>query len=161
MPFYGADPVAFESVSNVTTTNSVELGTIRMYAGEYYEYVYALQTISMGVGCAYSGTSGHSVIATGVVSGEHCAGVCKHESITSGKYGWILKKGVVDMRNAKAGSVPVLTESAYLGSDGGFICERTTITNAVAHGHVIGKVLSAGASGDTGASYSLMYISVF
>lgn len=162
MSYYGDAPIAFESVSAVTATPTpgVDLGTVRTHAGEVYEYVFAAKTISMGVGAVKTGTSGYTVVATGAVSGEFCAGVCKHESITSGYYGWILKKGVVDMRNAKASSAPVIDEPAYLGSDGGFMNERTTVTNAVNNGHCIGKVLSAGASGGTGASYSLMYISV-
>lgn len=161
MAFYGADPIRFESVSAVTATNSVDLGTIRMDSGEYYEYVYAAKNISMGVGGVYTGTSGHTVVGTGAVSGEHCAGFVKHESIPSGYYGWILKKGVVNAWNSKVGSVPVVNEPAYLGTDGGFMTEVVVVTNAVAHGHVIGKVLSAGASGGTGASYSLIYVSVF
>lgn len=161
MAFYGLDPVCFESVSNVTATNTVELGTIRFHDGEYYKYVHAAKTVSMGIGGVYTGTSGKTIVATGAVSGEHCAGVVKHESIPSGQYGWLMVHGVVNMWNAKAGSVPVANEPAFLGTDGGFANERVTVTNAVMHGHVIGKVLSAGASGDTGASYSLMFISTF
>lgn len=158
--FYAADSIHFESVSAVTATPTVDLGVVRVYDGEYYEYVYAAKEIPVGYGAVYSGTSGHTVVTTGAVSGEHCAGACKHAAISSGSYGWLLKKGVVDMKNAKASSAPVIDEPAYLGTDGGFINERLTITNAVNAGHVIGKVLSAGASGGTGASLSLIYISV-
>lgn len=157
---YGADPVAFESVSQTTATPSVQLGTIRFFDGEYYEYVHAAKELPVGYGCAYSGTSGHTVVTTGVVSGEHCAGWVKHATVASGSYGWILKKGVVDAKNAKASSAPVINEPAYFGTDGGFFNERVAATDSVAHGHVIGKILSAGASGGTGASLSLLYVSV-
>lgn len=164
MGFYGADPVLFESVSATTATPSVELGSLRMHSGELYEYVYATKTISMGVGCVYSGTSGHSVVATGVVSGEHCAGFVKHESLVSGYYGWILKKGVVDAYNAMTSSAPADGDVVCLGTDGKFRCgvgkPATSATDFIG-GHVIGKVLSAGASGGTGASASLLYIACY
>ena len=164
MGFYGADPIHFESVSAVTATNSVELGTLRMHDGEWYEYVYAIGCVSMGVGATYSGTSGNSVVATGIVSGEYCAGFVKHESITTGKYGWLMKKGVIDVDNGIASSAPADGDVVYLSTDGKFIAGSGKMATAATDfigGHVIGKVLSAGASGGTGASFSLLYISVF
>lgn len=158
---YGADPVAFESVSNVTATPSVALGTERFFDGEKYEYVYAVKEIPVGYGAVYSGTSGHSVVATGAVSGEFCAGWCKHTAISSGSYGWLLKKGVVDAKNARASTAPSVNQVAYLGSDGGFVTDAVVATSAIDIGHAIGKVLSAGASGGTGSSLSLLYVSVY
>jgi hypothetical protein len=161
MAVHGLGPVCFESVSNVTATPSVELGEIRFYNGEYYEYVYAVKELPVGYGAVYSGTSGHSCIATGAVSGEFCAGFVKHAAISSGSYGWLLKKGVVDVKNARASTAPSVNQPAYLGSDGGFVSETPAATSAVDAGHCIGKVLSAGASGGTGASFSLLFVSVF
>jgi hypothetical protein len=161
MGYNSVGPVVFESVSATTATPSIQLGMTRVYEGEVYEYVHAAKECPVGYGTVYSGTSGKTVVCTGSVSGEYCAGWVKHATIASGSYGWILKKGVVDAKNAKAGSAPVINEPAYLGSDGGFCNERVVVTNAVLGGHVIGKVLSAGASGDTGASLSLLYVSVF
>lgn len=158
---YGVGPVVFESVSNVTATPSVELGTLRFHDGEYYEYVHAAKELPVNYLAVYSGTSGHTCVTTGAVSGEYCAGGVKHATISSGSYGWLLKKGVIDVKNSKAGSAPVINEVAYLGTDGGFFNERLLITSCIDTGHIIGKVLSAGASGGTGASMSLLFISVF
>ena len=160
MAYYGIDPINFESVSAVTSTNSVDLGTLRWDSGELYEYVYAVGTISVGVGGVYSGTSGHSVVATGAVTGEACAGFCKHVALASGKYGWLLKKGVVDAKNARASTAPSVNQPAYLGSDGGIVTDTSVVTSAIDCGHVIGKVLSAGASGGTGSSLSLLLVAV-
>jgi 2-keto-3-deoxy-6-phosphogluconate aldolase len=113
-----------------------------------------------GYGTVYSGTSGHSVVATGAVTGEVCAGWVKHATITSNGYGWLLKKGVVDAKNARASTAPVINQPAYLGSDGGFVTDTPVVTSAIDHGHVVGKILSAGASGGTGASLSLLYVAV-
>lgn len=161
MAFYGLDPVQFESVSAVTATNSVDLGTIRYEAGEVYEYVYAVSCISMGIGAVITGTSGFSVIATGAVSGELCHGFAKHDSITTGKYGWLLKKGVVDAANGRASTAPVINQVARLAADGKFCTDVMVATSAIDDGHVIGKIVSAGASGGTGSSLSLLYVSVF
>jgi len=153
--------VFFESVSNVTATPSVEPGTIRSYNGELYEYVIAGKELPVGYGAVYSGTSGHTCVATGAVTGEYCAGWVKHATISSGSCGWLLKKGVVDAKNARASTAPSVNQVAYLGSDGAFVSDAITATTAIDNGHVIGKVLSAGASGGTGASLSLLYVSVF
>lgn len=158
---YGFQDVYMESISAVTATNSVELGSVRFWDGEYYEYVYAVGLLAPGKGAAYSGTSGNSVVATGIVSGEHCAGFCKHATIPTGSYGWLLKKGVVDAVNGRASTAPVINDLTYLGADGAFVTDVKVVTSAIDHGHVIGKVLSAGASGGTGSSLSLLYVSVF
>lgn len=158
---HGLSPVAFESVSNVTATPSVELGEIRFYAGEYYEYVYAGKEIPVGYGAVYSGTSGKTVVATGSVSGEMCAGWCKHATISSGSYGWLLKKGVVDAKNGRASTAPVINEVAYMGADGAFVTDTMVATSAIQVGPPVGKILSAGASGGTGSSLSLLLVSVF
>lgn len=158
---FGADSVCFESVSAVTATPSVQLGTMRLYAGEYYEYVFAVGDVNKGFGCAYSGTSGHSVLATGIVSGEHCAGFAKHATIPASSYGWLLKKGVLDAPNGRASTVTVVNDLAYLGADGKIVTDVKVVTSAIDHGHIVGKVLSAGASGGTGSSLSLLLVSVF
>ncbi len=159
MAFYGVDPVQFESISAVTATNTVDLGTLRWHAGEMYAYVYAGKGVPKNYGCVYSGVSGNTIACTGAVSGEVAAGFCKHESIPTGSYGWLLKVGVVDVKNARASTAPSLNQPAYLGTDGGFVTDTTVVTSAIDCGHVIGKVISAGASGGTGASLSLLRVS--
>jgi len=164
MSYHGADPIVFEGVSNVTATPSVQLGTERVYQGEKYRYVYSNGQISPGYGAALSGTSGHSVVATGVVSGELCAGFVKHVTLTTGTYGWLLTRGVVDAYNGMTNSAPADGDVVYLATDGkirtGKGAPATSATDFVG-GCVLGKVLSAGASGGTGASLSLIYVSVF
>lgn len=161
--FHSENPVLFEGVSNVTATPSVGLGFMRVYNGEVYEYVYAVGAINKGYGTTYSGTSGHSVLATGIVSGEYCAGYCKHATIPAASYGWLLKKGVVDALNGTASSAPADGDVVYLAADGAFHTGRGQMATAATDfigGHVLGKVLSAGASGGTGASFSLIYVNV-
>jgi len=159
--YHSADPVCFESVSNVTATPSVQLGEERMYLGEKYVYVFAAKELPVGYGAVKTGTSGFTCVATGSVSGEFCAGFVKHAAISSGSYGWLLTKGVVDAKNGRASTAPVINEVAYLGADGAFVTDTMVVTSAINTGHQIGKILSAGASGGTGASLSLLYVSVY
>ena len=165
MSYYGISPLSFESVSAVTATPTpgLDLGTERIVAGEKYRYVYSLGQISPGYGATYSGTSGNSVAATGVVSGEHCAGFCKHATLTTGTYGWLLVKGVVDSYNGMTNSAPADGDVVYLTTDGKFRSGKgapaTSATDFVG-GYAVGKVLSAGASGGTGASLSLLFVNV-
>ena len=161
MAFSFADPISFESVSAVTATPTVELGTLRSSGGELYEYVYAVKALPVGYGCVLTGTSGHSAIATGVVSGEFAAGFVKHAEISSGSYGWILKKGVVDLKNGRLSTAAVVNECIRLAADGAICSDSNVATTSIDGGFVVGKVLSAGASGGTGASLSLCYVSVY
>jgi hypothetical protein len=161
MGFNSVGPVCFESVSAVTATPTVELGTVRWESGEVFEYVYASTTVPVGYGGAYTGTSGHTVVATGIVSGEYAAGFCKHATIAGGTYGWLLKKGVLDVKNGRAGTATVINDLLYMGADGAVVTDVKVVTSAIDHGHIVGKVLSAGASGGTGASLTLCYVSVF
>jgi hypothetical protein len=158
---YGFQQAYMESVSNVTATNSVELGSIRFHDGEYYEYVYAAKELPVGYGAVKTGTSGHTCIATGSVSGEYCAGAVKHAAISSGSYGWLLVRGVVDVKNGRAGTAPVVNQTARLGADGAFVTDLMVLTTGIDNVHIVGKALSAGASGDTGASLFLLNLSVF
>lgn len=160
MAFYSENPVVFESVSAVTATPSVELGVMRTHAGELYQYMYAAKTCSMGVGVVQTGTSGNTVVATGIVSGEFCAGFVKNESLVSGYYGWVLKKGVVDAANGMANSAGADGDVVLLGTDGKIRTAKgspaTAATDFVG-GHIVGKVLSAGAS----ATSHLIYVSCY
>lgn len=158
---YGFQQAFMESISNVTATRSVELGAIRFHDGEYYEYVHAAKELPQGYGAVKTGTSGKTCIATGSVSGELCAGFVKHATIASGSYGWLLVKGVVDAKNGRAGTAPVINQVARLGADGAFVTDLMVLTSGIDNGPVVGKILSAGASGDTGASLSLLLVSLF
>lgn len=159
MAFYGDHPVVNESVSAVTATPSTDLGTIRCHAGADYMYVYAVGTISQYCGAILTGTSGYSVVATGAVSGQFAMGFAVHDSIPAGSYGWLFQRGVANIKNGMASTALAVTDNIYLATDGQGVFGRTTVTtNAVSDGHVIGKLLSAGASGGTGGSLSLVYV---
>lgn len=97
MTFYSGDPVMEEGVSQVTATNSVQLGTRVMYQGEEYVYCYnaggstASQKMVVKV---ITAASGYSVAATSLTDVfSPAVGVVKHADIAAASYGWILTKG--------------------------------------------------------------------
>lgn len=148
MAFQGLEPILFESVSAVTATPSVELGTRRMVGGEEYVYVYAQAAVSASVGCSASGLSGYSVIATGLISGAFCYGFVKHADIAAGSYGWLLTKGIISSPvNGMVSTAFVATDNVMLAADG-----KIANQAAATGGHVLGRVLTAAVSGGTGGS---------
>lgn len=88
-----------ESVSNVTATNSVELGTRVFHKGSEYVYVYNAETngeIPPKEGVALiTGATGYSVTGDGVTNiVNNFVGVVVHNTLTTGTYGWVLNRGI-------------------------------------------------------------------
>lgn len=128
MSFHGQNVVA-ESVSNVTATNSVELGTRRTVAGNDYIYVYNSGNAQISVGMPAgigpnSMNSGYSVSVSNAASqlgGELVVGVCYHATLTTATYGWLLTKGFcVGVPDASQVSMNSGDRLA-IGVDGGFV----------------------------------------
>ena len=141
MAFYGVSPVAFESVSAVTATNSVDVGTVRQEGDEKYIYVYNAgnSQISVGHGATVSAVSGYSVTVSSS-AGDLCIGVVKHATLTTGTYGWLVTRGFVDSLAAPANSGVVAGAVVQLAADG------KIVASAGAGGHVVGKAMAATAS---------------
>lgn len=116
---YHALPVEAESVSNVTATNSVDLGTVRVVAGEEYVYVYndGGSQISVGYGAVMSGNTGFSVTVSANTFFNYPIGVCKHATLTTATYGWLLTKGFTNLK-MEASSSGIVGNPVYLGLAG-------------------------------------------
>ncbi len=136
MALQSLGPVCFESVSNVTSTNSVELGTRRNDSGIDYIYVYnaGSATISQGkmgfIGAAIaSSIANYSVTGSNAASQSGCravVGVAHNADIAASKYGWLATRGVVygvpDATETSANSGVELVP----GVDGGFVAYAGT-----------------------------------
>ena len=99
-----------ESVSAVTATNSVALGSQRIENGKWYTYVYNGGTSSCPVayGVIASSNSSYTVLCSSAL-GDMLAGVVVHNSITTATYGWVLTKGPATITLGAGGGVTPAT----------------------------------------------------
>ena len=134
MGFHSVGPINFESVSSVTSTNSVELGTRRIFNGE--EYVYCKNdtgsSVTQGALMVKSLTSltRSSTDALDMPS----VGV-KHAAVGASQYFWGLVRGEMAVMSIAMTAGEVLTT----GADGAV---ATFITATLPTGVPIGKALS-------------------
>ena len=126
-----------ESVSAVTATNSVALGSTRSDGTNRYVYVYNGGTTAVvGAGVIISANSAYTVGVTSVL-GDLCAGVVKHADLKTNYYGWIAVKGPVSITMgsgagviaaAQGNGVALSTAGAFTGVivTAGTICTGQT-----------------------------------
>jgi hypothetical protein len=154
MAFQSVGPIAFESVSNVTAANSVELGTRVTVNGNDYIYVYNAgnSQISKGYGAVLSGTTGYSVTVSAITMVDFAVGICRNATLTTGTYGWLMTRGfstfVAGANDSFAAGNPIA-----LAVDGAFA--NKTISTGYVTPHV-GKTVQAS---DSGASAGYGYFS--
>jgi hypothetical protein len=102
------NPTLFnESVSARTATPTVALGTVRWEGGNQYRYVYCASTTgdSSLVGYAVrllSGGSGYTV-TNSMTTGDVVHGIVQDATLTTGAYGWVLRKGIGKVHCGTAG----------------------------------------------------------
>lgn len=150
MTTYGHDQVFYESVSQTTATNSVELGTRRTYAGNEYIYVYngGGASITSGYGVTVSGNSGYTVTVSSVTQVNHFVGVAQYTFATA-YYGWVMSRGFAQVVMGADNSAAV-SDPMRAGTDGKFA------VNSVATGYIdipCGFSVQAMASGASGKIY--------
>lgn len=150
MKFNSLGPVMEESVSQVTATPSVELGSRRFVKGEEYVYCYnaggAQASVNLGVKFI-TGASGYSIAQTSVTDVFNpCVGVVKHSTMAAGDYGWVMVKGFASVKLVSASTADY--KMIALGAAGSFIeaSGTTTLGTAVAVGHLLSHNTAAGGS---------------
>jgi len=150
MEFHSVGPVAFESVSQVTATPSVGLGTRVIWKGEEYVYAYNAggAAINKGLGVKFiTGASGYSIAATSITDTFNpCAGFVKHSTFAAGDYGWIMTKGFASVTLVSASTADY--KMIALGVDGKFIeaSGTTTAGTATKVGFLLSHNTAAGGS---------------
>ncbi len=149
MTAYNASPIRFGSVSMVTGTlgpNDPEPGMVCQDGDERYIFVYNNGTSQITVGCGAVATAvtGYSVTVSSITHVDYPVGVCKHATLTTGTYGWLLQKG---FSQAKAGSALVAGDLVCLGVDGGWVPKlATTAYSQVIMPSVYGKCMVSAAA---------------
>lgn len=152
MGYYNQGPVVMGSVSMVTATpgaNDPDVGTKTTIDGNDYIFVYNAgnSQISVGRGAVCSAVTGYSVTVSSVAStpGAGMIGVCKHATLTTGTYGWLLTRGFANVATVNALAIG---DGLCVGADGAFE-NASGLT-----GNIVGKAMSACASGTaTGPAY--------
>lgn len=157
---YHALPVEMESVSAVTATNSVDLGTVRVTGGAEYVYVYnaGADVIGLGQIAVLSCNSGYSVTASSITGFDLPIGVCANATIATGSYGWLMTRGFTRVQNGMASTVLALRDVIAPAALGGV---QTVLTPTLTTGPYIGSIVSACASGSCALSLALAYVRCF
>jgi hypothetical protein len=153
---FGGGPFIEESASQVTATNSVDLGSRRLYKGEEFVYCYNAggATMAVGKGVKFvTGASGYSVAATSLTDvANPCVGVVKHTEFDTADYGWVMVRGFTEVAMVSATTADYVPIA--LGAAGEFI-QSSPLTDAASVGTfaVAGYAISAntGAGGDVKA----------
>lgn len=148
-------PILFESVSAVTATPSVEVGTVRREGNEEYIYVYNAgnSQANPGYGLTASGVTGYSLTVSTTTMIDHVFAVVKHATLTTGTYGWALTKGFCSAKmpaNSGCAAGQLLT----VGADGVFAV-KSIATDAP--GGTYGKVMVATASAGVATAFFKLY----
>lgn len=152
MSFYGLSPIAFESVSAVTATNSVELGTRRVEAGEEYVYCQNVMASSATQGALMiqSGTSGYSMSRSSLAAADLPMVAVKHAAVPAANYFWGLTRGSIVAASLAVTAGDLLT----VGLNGAV---QTFLVGSFPTGPVIGKAQLTGTA-NTGVA---CFVSLF
>jgi hypothetical protein len=158
MTVYSNAPVLFETVSGVTATmgaNDAEIGSIAIVGDEVYRKVYNAgnSQVSPGYLVTVSAVTGYSVTVSSVTAADLVLGVCKHATLTTGTYGWVMSRGFGPAQmgaNDSCASGQLLT----VGVDG----THALKSNSTNHqGNGFAKVMAAAASGASAYAYFSIY----
>lgn len=153
MTFYDNSPIRFGSVSMVTTSlgsNDPEVGARCRVGDEDYIFVYNTGSnaqINPGHCAVLSGVTGYSVTVSSI-SLDLAIGVCKHATITTGAYGWLVTRGFVPVEMGANYSCAA-GELLEIGVDGVF----DTASNTTGNAGYVAKAMEAAASGASAMAY--------
>lgn len=161
MSFQGAAPIRFGTTSAVTGTpgpNDPEVGTVVYDGDERYIYVYnnGNSQISVGEGAIVTAVTGYSVTVSSITHVDFPIGVCKHATLTTNTYGYLLQRGFGPCKTAADVSAAT-GQPLCLGADGRWVLQATTTAySQVQAPRVYGKVVLTADSAATGWAYFAM-----
>ena len=158
MTNYANNPVLFAGVSQVTASlgaNDPEVGAECRVGDETYIFVYNAgnSQIQPSYGAVVSAVSGYSVTISSVTGVDFLVGVCKHATLTTGTYGWLLQKGFCEVEmeadnSAAAGGI------LALAADGEFAFKSNSTGYPTP---AVGKAMAAIASAGSGTAFINVY----
>jgi hypothetical protein len=154
MTNYANNQVNFQAVSNVTATlgaNDPEPGYRTTVGDEDYVFVYNAgnSQIPPTYGAVMSAVSGYSVTISSTTSVDFLVGVCKHATLTTGTYGWLVTKGFVQVE-MEADNSAAAGQILALAADGEFALKSNSTGYPTP---AVGKAMEAIASAGSGTAY--------
>jgi len=154
MSNYGYRNVFEESVSAVTLTNSIALGTRRIENGKEYVYCYnmATSTAQIGYGVVQSAASNFSVTVSSVI-GEKAFGVVQSNDLQPITYGWIQVRGVAKVLVGGTTVTGSAGRGVYLIANGVVEPVQTGATGLTWAAARFGSLLQEIATGGSGSAY--------
>jgi hypothetical protein len=160
MSFQSNYPIAFNSVSMVTATlgaNDPELGTRLSTGGLEYVFVFNAggEDIDPGLGAVLnSAATGMSVTVSSATSADIVVGVCRHATLPTDTYGWLVTRGVTPIEmGATSGTVAALG-LVEIAANGVFVPVSNTTGNKATP---LGKALAEIVSNASGNAYISCY----
>jgi hypothetical protein len=118
------------------------------------DYIWVYNTgsnaqINPGNGAICSAVTGYSVTVSSTTSADFLVGVCKHATITTGAYGWLVTKGFTSVEMGGTSGTVAAGGLIELGDDGEFY----PVSNTTANGPVVGKAMEAIVSAASGQAF--------
>jgi hypothetical protein len=142
-----------ESVSAVTATNSVALGSMRIENGKEFRYVYnAGTTAAVGYGVIQSASSAYTVTVSAAV-GDRCFGVVTNVAIPSSYYGWVQTRGPAHVYVGGDHASAATGGGLYLIANGAFAAVTTGATGSTWAAMEAGRTLETIGTAQTGSAY--------
>ncbi len=146
---HSLSPIRFGTASLVTASlgpNDPKVGDRARIGDEDYLFVYNNGGASINAGHAVtvSAVTGYSVTVSTTVSAMVAVGVCKHATITTGAYGWVVTRG---FSSYEAGGVVSASENLSVAADG------VWVTSSGITGIIYGKAMVATGSGGSASAY--------
>lgn len=162
MTVQSLSPVLFAGKSMITTSlgaNDPEVGTTMRVGNKDYRFVYNAGGASGAVGRAVivSAVSGYSVTVSSVTgSANPLVGVIENNTLTTGAYAWVVKRGPCQVQMSANNSAAV-GDKLTLGTDGGWARHASQATDT--QGEVIyGVAMEAIASGASGTAFIRTFV---
>lgn len=142
-------------VTTALGPNDPEVGTVVREGDEEYIFVYNTgnSEIPPGYGATVSAVTGYSVSVSTTAGVDIPVGVCKHATLTTGAYGFLLKRGFSAFK-APANSAVTVADRLALGADGVWSAVPTVSNVSNTYNSIYGKVVQANtASAGTGTAF--------
>lgn len=151
---FGQVPHRFGTVSMVTSAlgpNDPKVGDRTLDGDEEYLFVYNTgnSQISPGHAATVSAVTGYSVTVSTTTSVDFVVGVCKHATLTTATYGWLVTKGFTPVQ-MDANNSAAAGQALAIAADGKFALKSNSTGYPCP---TLGKTIDAIASGASGYAF--------